>query len=111
MGARTSWPRCARRSTRDGAISAVAHGMGGIGKSSVAREYGWRNRNRYSIVWWLNAQTEDGIIDSLLRLGATFIHGLDLLSDRRAAAQRVLHSMLGGLERPVLLDLRQPHED
>ena len=86
----------------DGAI-AVAHGMGGIGKSSVAREYGWRNRERYSIVWWLNAQTEDGIIDSLLRLGSTFIHGLEQLSDRRAAAQRVLHSVLGGLERPVLL--------
>jgi len=87
---------------RDEAI-AVVHGMGGVGKSSIVREYGWRSRERYSVVWWLNAQTEDGIIDCLLRLGATFVHGLDQLDDRRAAAQRVLHSVLGGFDRPVLL--------
>jgi len=87
---------------RDGAI-AVVHGMGGLGKSSVAREYGWRNRERYSVAWWLNAQTEDGIIDGLLRLGSMFVHGLDQLKDRRAAANRVLHSVLGGFDKPVLL--------
>jgi class 3 adenylate cyclase/tetratricopeptide (TPR) repeat protein len=86
----------------DGAI-AVVHGMGGVGKSSVAREYGWHNRDGYSVIWWLNAQTEAGIIDSLVRLGAMFVQGLDQLDDRRAAAQRVLHSVLGGFDKPVLL--------
>lgn len=88
--------------THDGAI-AVVHGLGGVGKSSIAREYGWRNRDRYSVVWWLNAQTEDGIIDGLLRLGTMFAQGLDLLADRRVAAQRVINSVLGGFEKPVLL--------
>ncbi len=66
-------------------------------------EYGWRNRNDYSVIWWLNAQTEDGIIEGLLRLGAMFVQGLDQLADRRAAAQRVVNSVLGGFDKPVLL--------
>ncbi|HYL26428.1 MAG TPA: adenylate/guanylate cyclase domain-containing protein, partial [Candidatus Nitrosotalea sp.] len=87
---------------REDAI-AVVHGLGGIGKSSIAREYGWRNRDAYSIAWWLNAQTEEGIIDGLLRLGSMFVHGLDRLADRRDAAQRVINSVLGGLDKPALL--------
>ena len=86
----------------DGAI-AVVHGLGGVGKSSIAREYGWRNRDDYSVIWWLNAQTEDGIIEGLLRLGAMFVQGLDQLADRRVAAQRVVNSVLGGFDKPVLL--------
>jgi class 3 adenylate cyclase/tetratricopeptide (TPR) repeat protein len=86
----------------DGAI-VVVHGLGGIGKSSIAREYGWRHREHYSVMWWLNAQSEDGIIDGLLRLGSMFVQGLDQLADRRAAAQRVIDSVLGGFEKPVLL--------
>ena len=55
------------------------------------------------MIWWLNAQTEDGIIEGLLRLGAMFVQGLDQLADRRAAAQRVVNSVLGGFDKPVLL--------
>ncbi|MBV8498641.1 MAG: tetratricopeptide repeat protein [Candidatus Eremiobacteraeota bacterium] len=86
----------------DGAIAAV-YGLGGVGKTSIAREYAWRNRERYSVVWWLTAQTEDGIIEGLLRLGAIFVRGLDQLADRRAAAQRVIGSVLQGFSKPVLL--------
>ncbi|MFY9663210.1 MAG: FxSxx-COOH system tetratricopeptide repeat protein [Candidatus Cybelea sp.] len=86
----------------DGAV-AVVHGLGGVGKSSIAREYGWRNREHYSVVWWLNAQTEDGIIDGLLRLGTMFVQGLAQLADRRVAGQRVINSVLGGFDKPVLL--------
>jgi len=82
---------------------AVVYGLGGVGKSSIAREYAWRNRDRYSIVWWLNAQTEDGVIEGLLRLGALFTRGLDRLADRRAAAQQVTRSMLGCFAKQVLL--------
>ncbi|MGA7355374.1 MAG: FxSxx-COOH system tetratricopeptide repeat protein [Candidatus Cybelea sp.] len=82
---------------------AVVQGLGGVGKSSVVREYGWRNRDRYSVLWWLNAQTEDGIIDGLLRLGTMFMQGLDKLADRRVAAQRVINSVLGGFDKPALL--------
>ena len=86
----------------DGAV-ALVHGLGGVGKSSLAREYGWRNRDAYSVVWWLNAETEAGIIDGLVRLGTMFAQGLDQLADRRVAAQRVINSVLGGFDKPVLL--------
>ena len=86
----------------DNAI-AVVHGLGGVGKSSVAREYAWRNREQFSVIWWLNAATEDAIVDGLLRLGTMFVRGLDQLADRRASAQQVTHSVLIGFVRPVLL--------
>lgn len=82
---------------------AVVHGLGGVGKSSIAREYAWRNRGDYSVVWWLNAQTEDAMVDALLRLGALLVRGLDRVADRRAAAQQVTSSLLKGFAKPVLL--------
>jgi tetratricopeptide (TPR) repeat protein len=88
--------------SNDGAIAAV-YGLGGVGKTSIAREYAWRDRERYSVIWWLAAQTEDGIVDGLLRLGATFVRGIDQLADRRAAAQRVTGSVLSGFSKPALL--------
>lgn len=88
--------------SRNGGIAAVC-GLGGVGKSSIAREHAWRNRDQYSVIWWLNAQTEDAIIDGLLRLGALFVRGLDQHADRRAAAQQVTSSMLGAFLKPVLL--------
>jgi tetratricopeptide (TPR) repeat protein len=86
----------------DGSI-AMIHGLGGIGKSSVAREYAWRHRDDYAVVWWLNAQTEDGIIEGLLRLGSLLARGLDQIPDRHAAAQQVVTSVLTGFSKPVLL--------
>jgi len=83
--------------------TAAVHGLGGVGKSCIAREYAWRSRERYAAVWWLNAQTEDAIIDGLLRLGALFVRGLDRLADRRAAAQQVTATALTGFSKPVLL--------
>jgi tetratricopeptide (TPR) repeat protein len=83
--------------------TAVVHGLGGIGKSSVAREYAWRNRDQYAVIWWLNAQTEDRIIEGLLRLGSLFTRGLDQLKDRRSAAQQVTSSILSGFAKPILL--------
>jgi tetratricopeptide (TPR) repeat protein len=81
----------------------VVQGLGGVGKSSIAREYAWRNRERYSIVWWLNAGSEDAVIDGLLRLGGLFVRGLEQHTDRRAAAAQVTGSVLSGFEKPVLL--------
>jgi tetratricopeptide (TPR) repeat protein len=88
--------------SRNGGV-AVVHGLGGCGKSSVAREYAVRNRDRYAVVWWLNAQTEDDLVEGLIRLGALFVRGLDQQADRRVAARRVVGSILTGFERPVLL--------
>jgi hypothetical protein len=82
---------------------AAIHGLGGIGKSALAREYARRNRDRYAAVWSLNAETEAGIIDGLVRLGSEFVPALAQLDDRRAAAERVAANILSGLTKPVLL--------
>jgi tetratricopeptide (TPR) repeat protein/transcriptional regulator with XRE-family HTH domain len=85
-----------------GNIAAV-YGLGGVGKSSVAREYAWRSRGQYSVTCWLNAQTEDSIIDGLIGLGVTFVNDLDQRADRRAAARHVVDTLLSGFDKPVLL--------
>jgi tetratricopeptide (TPR) repeat protein/transcriptional regulator with XRE-family HTH domain len=85
-----------------GNIAAV-YGLGGVGKSSLAREYAWRGRERHSGTWWLNAQTEDGIVDGLIALGVTFVNDLDQRADRRDAARHVVDTLLTGFEKPVLL--------
>jgi tetratricopeptide (TPR) repeat protein len=92
----------AKALAKDGAVAAIC-GLGGLGKSSLAREYAWRNRDAYSIIWWLNAQTEDELVEGLLRLGAFFVRGLEHHADRRAAAQQVVRAILGGFSKPVLL--------
>jgi tetratricopeptide (TPR) repeat protein len=82
---------------------AVIHGLGGTGKSSVAREYAWQNRTRYGIVWWVAAETETGIIDGLLRLGAQLDHDIDQVADRHAAAHHVLANVLSASSSAALL--------
>jgi len=84
------------------AVTAV-HGTGGMGKSALAREYARRHRQDYSILWWLNAETEDGIIGGLIRLGARFIPGLDREKDRTQAAKLALERVFAPLHKPALL--------
>ena len=84
------------------AVTAV-HGTGGMGKSALAREYARRHRQKYSILWWLNAETEDGIIGGLIRLGTRFIPGLDQAKDRTEAAKLALERIFAPLHKPALL--------
>ena len=91
------------KALRNGKAIAAVYGLGGVGKSSVAREFAWRNRDDYAVVWWLNAQTEDAIVEDLVRLGARSVRGLEQHANRRAAAQQVTGSVLAGFEKPVLL--------
>ncbi|MBI1385511.1 MAG: tetratricopeptide repeat protein [Rhizobiales bacterium] len=46
-------------------------GLGGVGKSTLAREYAHRaaTANRYRFAWWLAAETEDGVMQGLADLG------------------------------------------
>ena len=80
------------------------HGGGGVGKSTLAIQYAYQNRERYAGVWWLGADTPAGIVDGLVALGAIFIPGLDELENRAGAAERALTFIAdGGFEKPWLL--------
>ncbi|MFF9605084.1 tetratricopeptide repeat protein [Streptomyces sp. NPDC014684] len=68
----------------EGAIaqSGVVHGLGGIGKSTLALRYAHRHRSDYALVWWINAASPDEIETSLTELTKA------LVPDWAASAER-----------------------
>ncbi len=106
----------ARRSTR-GAKTAITqpaavHGLGGIGKSTLAREFARAaaEAGRYSGVWWLRAEkskdsaTWDGIEQGLADLRAVLYPGVEPPKERAKAARDTLNFLsTGGFEKPWLL--------
>jgi hypothetical protein len=64
-------------------------GLGGVGKTVLAQEFAWRNRERYCGVWRLRAETAETLIDDLAALGRRFIAGLDAMKPEDAARRTV----------------------
>ena len=83
------WSGGAAALTGSPAATALS-GLGGVGKSVLAREYAWRERESYRGVWWLRAEERSTLLDDLIQLGARFIPGLDAVPDREAAAHATL---------------------
>jgi tetratricopeptide (TPR) repeat protein len=91
---------------------AAVHGLGGIGKSTLAREFAWRAgmEGRYAGVWWLrgektkDAASWDGIEQGLADLRGVLYPGAEPLKDRAEAARSTLRFLsTGGFEKPWLL--------
>ena len=91
---------------------AAVHGLGGIGKSTLAREFAWRaaQAGRYSGVWWLRAEkskdsaTWDGIEQGLADLRGVLYPGVEPPKERAKAARDTLNFLsTGGFEKPWLL--------
>ena len=77
--------------TNNQSATAAVRGLGGVGKSVLAQEYAWRNREYYEGVWWLRAETEETLLDDLIELGIRWIDkSLGGVPDRRQAALAVL---------------------
>jgi len=90
--------------SNSGSASAAIHGLGGVGKSVLAQEYGWRNRARYHGVWWVRAETEQTLLDDLITLGSRLVPGLDESQERDRAAHLALDAVARtGAETPWLL--------
>jgi hypothetical protein len=88
------------------ASAAAVKGLGGVGKSVLAKEYAWRNRARYQGVWWLRAERRETLADDLIELGARTdaVPGIREIPERDQAARRALDWIEGaGFERPWLL--------
>ena len=69
---------------------AAVHGLGGVGKSILAKEYAWRKKELYTGLWWFNAETENGILDGLIDLGSKFIPGLLEEKNKTIAANHTM---------------------
>lgn len=46
---------------RSGRSAVVLHGLGGIGKTQLAVEYGRKHKEKYTAIFWLNANDEDSL--------------------------------------------------
>ncbi len=65
-------------------------GLGGVGKSVLAKHYAWHRREHYQGIWWLRAEERQTVIEDLIALGARLIPGLADWPDREAAVHAVL---------------------
>ncbi|WTP59033.1 tetratricopeptide repeat protein [Streptomyces phaeochromogenes] len=73
-------------SRREGAItqSGAVHGLGGIGKSTLALHYAHLHRGDYALIWWINGASPDEIETSLATLTHTLVPGWATTADRVA---------------------------
>ncbi|MFF7359972.1 FxSxx-COOH system tetratricopeptide repeat protein [Streptomyces sp. NPDC008125] len=55
-------------SAADGPRARVIHGLGGVGKSTLALHYAYDHRDAYSLVWWIRADSPDLITADLAAL-------------------------------------------
>jgi tetratricopeptide (TPR) repeat protein len=71
-------------------------GLGGVGKTEIAAEYCHRYAKEYTVVWWVRAEQEDTLKNSLIALGRRM--GLpDFHSQERDySAQMVLDALRAG---------------
>ncbi|MGW7449416.1 FxSxx-COOH system tetratricopeptide repeat protein [Kitasatospora sp. NPDC054795] len=51
--------------TGPGAATAVLHGLGGVGKSTLARQYAQTFRTAYDLVWWIEASSPGAVEEAL----------------------------------------------
>jgi class 3 adenylate cyclase len=80
--------RLLTRSERRDAITQVAiHGLGGIGKTTLAAQYAHRHAGEYAGVWWVPAETRAGLLASLVDLAGRLDARLAEESDQEKAAQ------------------------
>ncbi|RSM36788.1 hypothetical protein DMA12_39000 [Amycolatopsis balhimycina DSM 5908] len=87
---------------RGASKTVVLTGMGGVGKTSLARAYARHHRADYGVVWWIRAEetaTIDGDFRTLLEILAP--HDAGQISDAAAA----VHALLADQPRPWLLIL------
>ncbi|MFD9506181.1 tetratricopeptide repeat protein [Streptomyces mirabilis] len=70
-----TWLRRTLTEQREGAItqSGAVHGLGGIGKSTLALYYAHHYRGDYKLIWWINAASPDEIESSLTDLTHTLV--------------------------------------
>jgi tetratricopeptide (TPR) repeat protein len=89
--------------TRSGAATRVAiHGLGGVGKSSLAAEYAHRFAGEYAGVAWAAAESRTALLASLTGLAIRLEPKLAMEPDQENAARLAL-TRIGAFANPFLL--------
>jgi tetratricopeptide (TPR) repeat protein len=68
-------------------------GLAGIGKSTLAREFAWRQKANYTGVWWLPASSRSGIVQGLIDLGERLTPPVHAIESREGAAKMVVEAL------------------
>ena len=98
------WRQGGTAALTNGATSAAVKGLGGVGKSALAREYAWRMRGKYHGVWWVRGESEQTLIDDLIDLGSRLIPNLREVQERDRALLLALDAIAAaGGDRPWLI--------
>jgi tetratricopeptide (TPR) repeat protein len=90
------------------ALTQAVRGLGGVGKSVLAREWAWLNREKYHGVWWVRAEQADSTLqDDLIELGSQLIPDLknaDKYPTRADAVRKTLETIeQGTADKPWLI--------
>ncbi|KAK5308775.1 hypothetical protein LTR93_012392, partial [Exophiala xenobiotica] len=66
--------------------SVVLHGLGGIGKTQLAIKYAIRHKEKYTAIFWLNANDEDSLKLSFRRMAQRILEDQEGRPSTRALA-------------------------
>lgn len=81
-------------------------GLGGVGKTTLARQFAWLYQDAYEGVWWVRAEQRDTLLRDLVELGGRLSPGIAQLAlkDLDAAVVKTLEWIEGTpSERPWLI--------
>ena len=67
------------------------HGFGGVGKTQLAVEYAYRFADRYDLVWWIPAEQQSLVLQSLVDLGRQL--GVPVTEDLTQASSLVIDAL------------------
>lgn len=80
----------------------VIHGLGGIGKSTMATEYLYQYADDYAGIWWAHASQRPLLVESLAALGARLDPRFAVSPDQEKAAAAAV-ARLPSYAKPLLL--------
>ncbi|MFC0528939.1 FxSxx-COOH system tetratricopeptide repeat protein [Phytohabitans kaempferiae] len=93
--------RALERRAKASVLPHALHGMGGVGKTALAVEFAYRYADRYDLVWWIPAEHQSLVLQSLYQLGRHF--DTPDTADLQQAANLVLEKLAGSDLRWLLI--------